>query len=136
MINMRPVVRFPQILAAVLLVWLATPTAFAGHRKLSPELNDKLNNASLEANRQTQAKDSSLVDVIIQFKPGTKLPDGISKVTSAGGHHKTHLDIINGGVFRVPASLLPALAEDPDVTYISPDRPTIKLGQLDFVMDA
>src|SRR5215471_2388197 len=121
--------RFITVLLALL---VATP-ALASHRRLSPELNEKLD--ELQAN-QSQNSNSPLVDVIIQFKPATKLDDGIGKVIGAGGQHKNRLDVINGGVFQVPANLLPILAEDPNVRYISPDRQTIKLSPDDYILDA
>ena len=113
---------------------MAMTAASAGHRKLSPELNDRL--ADSNTSLQDQSGNGSLIEVIIQFRPGAKLDLGISKVLGIGGQHKNRLDIINGGVFRIPASLLPILAQDPDVTYISPDRKTIKLSPDDYILDA
>src|SRR5215467_9097455 len=127
-----PILR--RFFCAVFMAVLVTATAWAGHRKLSPELNDKV--ASLSANPPTPLAEDPLVEVIIQFRPGAKLSDGIKRVTGAGGLHKSRLDIINGGLFHVPASMLPKLAEDPDVTYVSADRKTIRLGKVDFIMDA
>jgi serine protease AprX len=127
-----PILR--STLCALFVAVLATATAWAGHRKLSPELNDRL--ASLKTNPPAPLASDPLVEVIIQFRPGAKLTDGIKKVTGAGGLHKSRLDVINGGLFHVPASMLSTLADDPDVTYISADRKTIKLGKLDFIMDA
>lgn len=121
------------LLAVALVVILGSTTAFAAHRKLSPELNDKLGNLGTNVPGQ---QPNGLIDVIIQFKPGTKLDNGITKVTGAGGQHKSRLDVINGSLFSVPVSLLSTLAEDPNVTYISPNRQTIKMGKMDFIMDA
>ena len=125
--------RRTRFFITVLLALLVATPALASHRRLSPELNEKLD--ELQAN-QSQNSSSPLVDVIIQFMPATTLDDGISKVVGAGGQHKNRLDVINGGVFQVPVSLLPALAEDPDVLYISPDRQTIKLSPDDYILDA
>src|SRR5262249_4731561 len=66
---------------------------------------------------------------------GAKLDQGIVRIAGIGGQHKNRLEIINGGLFRVPAGMLPALANDPDITYISPDRQTIQLSPKDFVLD-
>ncbi len=134
MTKMRPVGIYTRVLAALLLGLLATTPAFARHRKLSPELNEKV--ANLEANPPSQSANGPMVDVIIQFKPGAILTHGISRVIAAGGQHKSRLDVINGSLFKVPASLLPTLAADPDVAYISPDRKTITHGKIDFIMDA
>lgn len=121
-------------LLAGLLALLFTTPALAGHRRLSPELNDKFDTP--QANLQDQTTNASLIEVIIQFKPGTNLDNGVSKVTGAGGQLKDRLDVIHGGVFQVPASLLPTLAKDPDVLYISPNRQTIKLSPDDYILDA
>src|SRR5207245_715714 len=42
---------------------------------------------------------------------------------SKGGVLKTKLDFIKGAHYSVPVESLDALADDPDVLYISPDRP-------------
>lgn len=130
---MRPLARSTRLFVVLWLALLSATPALAGHRRLSPELNDKLDKLQAPLQSQTSA---SLVEVIIQFKPGAKLDRGIGKVTGAGGQHKNRLDVINGGVFHVPASLLPTLAEDPDVMYISPNRRTIKLSPDDYILDA
>jgi serine protease AprX len=131
-INLRPMKTYTA-LAAALVVFLGTTTAFAAHHKLSPELNDKLGNLGSNVAGQ---QPNGLVDVIIQFKPGTKLDSGITKVTGGGGQHKSRLDVINGSLFSVPVGLLSKLAEDPDVIYISPNRQTIKMGKIDKILDA
>src|SRR5215472_9964233 len=125
--------RCTRFFTTVLLALLVATPALASHRRLSPELNEKLD--ELQAN-QSQNSNTPLVDVIIQFKLATKLDDGIGKVIGAGGQHKNRLDVINGGVFQVPANLLPILAEDPHVRYITPDRQTIKLSPDVYFLDA
>src|SRR5437899_4039586 len=62
------------------------------------------------------------VDVIIQFNQ-TPTTAHHQKVQSKGGVLKTKLDFINGAHYSVPVESLDALADDPDVAYISPDRP-------------
>jgi serine protease AprX len=133
-INLRPMKKHAGTFTAVLVILLGSTSAFAAHRKLSSELNDKLANPA--TNLPGAAGNGSYVDVIIQFRPGAKLDSGITKVTGVGGQHKSRLDVINGSLFRVPVGLLATLAEDPDVTYISPDRKTIKLGRVDKILDA
>src|SRR6266699_5170717 len=61
------------------------------------------------------------VDVIIQF---TQTPTDAhhQKVQAKGGVLKTKLDFIKGAHYSVPVEALDALADDPDVVYISPDR--------------
>src|SRR5262245_19319476 len=130
---MRRLPRFKSVVCALLLGLAASSAAWGAHHRLSPELNDKV--ASLNSNPPVQSGQDSQVDVIIRFRPGAKLTDGITRVTGAGGTHKSRLDVINGSLFHVPASLLPKLADDPDVVYISLDRKTIKLSPDDYILD-
>src|SRR5712691_4335183 len=62
------------------------------------------------------------VDVIIQFNQ-TPTAAHHQKVQGKGGVLKTKLDFIKAAHYSVPAESLDALADDPDVAYISPDRP-------------
>src|SRR5436309_15228297 len=63
----------------------------------------------------------STVDVIIQYN---QVPTDAhhQKVQNKGGVLKTKLDVIKGAHYSVPVESLDALADDPDVVYISPDR--------------
>src|SRR6266581_3823305 len=61
------------------------------------------------------------VDVIIQFNQ-TPTDAHHQKVQNKGGVLKTKLDFIKGAHYSVPVESLDAIADDPDVTYISPDR--------------
>src|SRR5262249_52470522 len=60
-------------------------------------------------------------DVIVQFRhqPG---PADHQKVIKRGGKLRRDLAFVKAGAYSVPASALQALASDPDVVYISPDR--------------
>src|SRR5439155_14465028 len=58
------------------------------------------------------------------------------KVKGIGGTHRNTFDVIHGGLFRVPVDLLPILAQDPDVVYISPDRQTFQLSPYDYMLDS
>src|SRR6266700_8415531 len=73
------------------------------------------------------------VDVIIQFNQ-TPTAAHHQKVQAKGGVLKTNLDFIKGAHYSVPAESLDALADDPDVVYISPDRDVS--GSLDYVTTA
>src|SRR5437867_9693627 len=73
------------------------------------------------------------VDVIIQFNQ-TPTDAHHQKVQNKGGVLKTKLDFIKGAHYSVPVESLEALADDPDVAYISPDRPV--KGSLDHVVSA
>src|SRR5713226_4584815 len=62
------------------------------------------------------------VDVIIQFNQ-TPTPAHHQKVQNKGGVLKTRLDFIKAAHYSVPVEALDDLADDPDVAYISPNRP-------------
>jgi len=79
------------------------------HReKLSPEFRSSVLRGS--------------VDVIVQYrrKPAAQ---HYARVVRAGGTTKARMEEIRGAAFHLPASALRLLADDPDVAYISPDRP-------------
>ena len=83
-------------------------TAGAAERhKHSPELES----LDLESN----------VDVIIQYKQAP-VERHHSKVTARGGMLRTHLSLVNGAHYTIPATSLEALAADPEVLYISPNN--------------
>src|SRR2546429_2289773 len=62
------------------------------------------------------------VDVIVQFNQ-TRTVAHHQKVQDKGGVLKTKLDAIKGAHYSVPVESLQSLADDPDVAYISPNRP-------------
>src|SRR5881394_2169710 len=62
------------------------------------------------------------VDVIIQFNQAPTEAHH-QKVHNKGGVLKTKLDVIKGAHYSVPVESLLALADDPDVAHISPNRP-------------
>jgi len=99
--------------AGLLLVLNAT--ASAGSGKLSRDLD-------------VTALGSQPVDVIVQYAttPGSK------HFSKAQGHHarlKKHHAFINAATYSVPADRLANLiAEDEDITYVSPDRPVQASG--------
>lgn len=82
--------------------------AWANDRKLSPELKGQ--------------RSGDTVDVIVQFKaaPTQKHHD---KIAAHGGLVKQRLGAVKGLLITIPASRLHVLSNDPDVAYISPDRP-------------
>jgi len=130
MTSIKKRIKFGSLL---LLLVLATSSAFAARKKLSPELDAK--NARLGALSGAQSP-TELIDVIVQARPGAPLSQHRQKMLSLGAQQKNTLDFINGSVFRIPASMLPQLEQDPDIAYVSPDRKTIHLSQEDFVLDA
>src|SRR5712691_11583099 len=106
-----------------LITLLAAGLAFAdGNHKLSKDLD------ALKGGHN-----GATVDVIIQFNE-TPTDAHHQKVQNKGGILKTKLDFINGAHYSVPVESLDALADDPDVAYISPDRDVS--GSLDYVTSA
>lgn len=95
------------ILTACALI-LSASLAFAGSHKMSKDLERK--------------KASDRVDVIVQF---TQVPTARhhQKVLNRGGKLNRELGRFKGGAYRISASKLAELASDPEVKYISLDRP-------------
>lgn len=110
---------------------LATTLCVAKEKKISRDLDARIGQLAT-----SQQDPGEMIDVIIQFRPGAHLATQVKKMLALGAEHKNSLDVIHGGLFRVPASLLPTLAQDPDVTYVSPDRKVIKSSPEDFILDA
>jgi serine protease AprX len=90
------------------MLMLTTNLAFAGQAKISKDLEAKLA--------------SGQVDVIVQY---SQVPTSAhhQKVISRGGTLKRELGQFKGAAYTMPASALADLAADPEVVYITPDRP-------------
>src|SRR5258708_10655580 len=106
-----------------LVTLLAAGTSFADSKH-------KLSN-DLDAFKGSHS--GATVDVIIQFNQ-TPTAAHHQKVQNKGGVLKTNLDFIKAAHYSVPVESLDALADDPDVVYISPDRDVS--GSLDYVTSA
>src|SRR6185369_5155500 len=80
---------------------------FSSSAKLAPDL--------------AQIGPQSKVDVIIQFAtpPGNAQH---ARIMQRGGLLKTDLDLVKAAAYSLPAAALDALADDPEIVYISPDR--------------
>ena len=100
----------PKLFLAILTLLLGTSLAFAGPRKLSRDLEAK------------SPSDQSQVDVIVQFNQAP-IAHHHQKILDRGGKLKQTLGDFKGSAYSIPASALADLANDPEVTYISPDRP-------------
>jgi serine protease AprX len=99
-----------KIFFTVCALVLGASLAFAGtpNHKMSKELRDNVS--------------SGQVDVIVQF---TQTPSSFHhrKVFNRGGKLNRELGGFKGAAYRMPSSAVADLANDPDVVYISPDRP-------------
>src|SRR5260370_7222296 len=81
----------------------------------------KKNKLSNDLDALKAGHNGTTVDVIIQFNQ-TPTDAHHQKVQNKGGVLKTKLDFIKGAHYSVPVDSLDALADAPDVVYISPDR--------------
>jgi serine protease AprX len=99
--------RFATPILAFAVGIVVSSACWGGDEKLSAELHGNNVPAAL--------------DVIIQYK---QTPTGAhhQRVIDRGGAVKFRLNSIKAGAYRVPASALSELANDPDVAFITPDR--------------
>ncbi|HWU36889.1 MAG TPA: S8 family serine peptidase, partial [Candidatus Acidoferrum sp.] len=99
---MRIISRFLAV--AVLLPGLV----LAKHPKIAPDLDG--------------ADPAAFVNVIVQFK---HVPTDLDhqNVRSKDGSMNNSLELVKAGAYSMPAANLRALADDPDVEFIHPDRP-------------
>ena len=87
---------------------IAAQLAYAAPPKISPDLKN---------HRSTQA-----VEVIVQYKvPPTE--NHQERAAHLGGVLQNRMDYIKAAHYIIPASALDQLSADPDVQYISPNRP-------------
>src|SRR5690349_20661321 len=112
------------------LALMALITLLAAGLSLADGKNHKV---SSDLDALKGGKHGASVDVIIQFNQ-TPTAAHHQKVQNKGGVLKTKLDFIKGAHYTVPVEALDALADDPDVAYISPNRPV--RGSLDHVVSA
>src|SRR4029077_9298363 len=94
------------ILGALLI--LSAGIAFAGRAKLSKDLEGK--------------QPSDQLNVIVQFRnlPTAKQHNAVLK---RGGNLHRELTLMHSGAYSIPASALADLEANPDVAYVSVDRP-------------
>src|SRR6478609_9609206 len=94
------------ILGALLI--LTAGVAFAGRGKLARDLQGK--------------KPTDQVNVIVQFNqiPAAKHHKSVLK---RGGKLRRELKLLRSGAYSIPASALADLQANPDVQYVSVDRP-------------
>lgn len=101
-------------------IFLAAGSSFAAHPKIAADLI-------------TNSRDKT-VDVIVQYKHAPT-PAHDAKVRSLGGVHKHGFEMIRSGHYSMPAAKLQALADDPEVEFIHPDREvtgTAFAGKVDY----
>ena len=97
-----------SIAAVALAFALSTGTARAGDEKLSPEL--KSLNAGID------------LDVIVQYKTAPSAANH-EKIAALGGRLHSEMSHVQAAHYTIPRAGVRTLSEDPDVAYISPNRP-------------
>ncbi len=102
-----------RLALSLLLVLLTAGLSFADGKK---------HKLSKDLDALKGGHNGATVDVIIQFN---QTPTDVQNqnVGNKGGVLKTKLDVIKGAHYSVPVESLQSLADDPDVAYISPNRP-------------
>jgi serine protease AprX len=92
---------------AVLLMLCSSIRIVTAQSKFSPELEN--------------VESAGAIDVIVQYRQN---PTDVQhqRVLSRGGELRRELSVIHAAHYSIPARELDALASDPDVEYISPDR--------------
>ena len=100
------------------LLMLSAMPSYAGSR---PVLDSDAPTGKFSRDLQQRAG-SGMVTVIVQFRamPGAA---AFKPMLAGGGAIKSRLHAIRAVTMRVPASMLARLANDPNVAYITPDRP-------------
>ena len=87
-----------------------------------------LSNAAVMARNMKVAQDiesadpDSTVNVIVSYNQPLN-ERHISRARGQGGVHRQTLPSINGAVFTMSSKAALALADDPEVAHVSPDRP-------------
>ena len=98
-----------QLQTLILLFFVAT-LAFAGPSKLSRDLRE-----------MKRERSNANVNVIVRYKqnPHTR---NFERATRQGGKFRKHFRHVRSAAFSIRARKVEALAADPDIEYISPDR--------------
>jgi serine protease AprX len=86
-----------------------------------PLLNDQIHGVKFSADLQSAKDAKGMVTVIVQHR---QMPtrEHLKAMQGRGATIKRQFHSIHGVTMRVPVSMLAELAEDPNVTYVTPDR--------------
>ena len=91
------------------LLWLVFASyAVAQHGKLAPDL--------------AKGNSDGRIEVIVQYR-STPSEEHHGRVERKGGQLRGDLPSIKAAIYGIPVQAAASIAEDPDVEYISPDRP-------------
>ena len=114
------------------LLMLSAMPSYAGSR---PVLDTDSSIGKYSADLRSRAGANNMVTVIVQYRqmPGAS---HFQSLQSGGASIKARLHTIRAVTMRVPASMLPILANNPNVAYISPDRPVQLTSQNEDCLSA
>ena len=99
------------LLAALGMAFTCSATVISSAVTLSPELQS-----------ERAARLTDTLDVIVQYKVAPTEAHH-QRVAALGGKLRDRMDRIKGAHYTLPKSALATLANDPDVAYITPNRP-------------
>lgn len=109
-----------RAIGLALLIFSAVPS-FSGARPIA-DVDSNRGNVKLSSDLQRRAGSNNLVTVIVQYR---QMPteSHLKSMQDGGATIKSRLHTIRAVTMRVPASMLAVLASNPNVAYITPDRP-------------
>jgi len=96
-------------------------SALPSYAGTKPILESEMPAGKLSADLQQRAGANNLVTVIVQYR---QMPSSahLNSLRANGATIKSRLHTIRAVTMRVPASMLPILASNPNVAYVTPDR--------------
>ena len=110
-----------QALGLALLMFSAVPS-FSGARPILDGDSERANAKFSGDLQQRAAGSNNMVTVIVQYR---QMPteSHLKSMQDGGATIKSRLHTIRAVTMRVPASMLAVLASNPNVAYVTPDRP-------------
>src|SRR5258708_18983071 len=110
-----------QALGLALLMFSAVPS-FSGARPILDGDSERANAKFSGDLQQRAAGSNNMVTVIVQYR---QMPTELhlKSMQDGGATIKSRLHTIRAVTMRVPASMLAVLASNPNVAYVTPDRP-------------
>ena len=110
-----------RVLGLALLALSAVP-AFAGATRVLNGENQAMTRSKFSADLQRKSGSNDLITVIVQYRQmPTDAYLNTARSHGAAIHFKHHA--IHAVTMRVPSSMLTELENDPNVAYVTPDRP-------------
>jgi serine protease AprX len=110
-----------RVLGLALLALSAVP-AFAGATRVLNGENQAMTRSKFSADLQRKSGSNDLITVIVQYRqmPGTA---SFKSMQGRGAAIHSRFQTIRAVTMRIPASMLTELENDPNVAYVTPDRP-------------